>query len=258
MFIKNRNQEWRNAAQDCLKFLPCNQSTPLMDLSDLKLYETIKSWYLNRAQHKIQLFLANSFDSLLTNVLQLIRKGLYARALEILNLGSLLLLKQTQAELKRLLKFLYLTANSTYAPKLSTTKPNNSIVLNDFAECVINTKVIVIISFEESRLLLNFMLNNFDHLFKLDKCLMESIGKRLLILERFGREEAFLEKNYCKQFSTKDYLKVSKEETTSALVELINHIIDDPKISLKQKKKKLKMFEETHPDIYQKFFSDLN
>ena len=224
----------------------------------MKLYETIQNYYSNRAQQKIQLFIEKSFDSLLTNVLLLIRKSHYARALEILNLGSLLLTQQTQAELKRLLKFLYLTANSTYAPKLSETKPNNSILLNDFAECVINTKVIAIISFEESRLLLNFMLNNFDHLFKLDKCLKESIGKRLLILEKFGREEALLEKNYCKQFTTNDYLKVSKEETTGALVDLINHIIDDPKISLKQKKKKLKMFEETHPEIYQKFFSDLN
>ena len=80
----------------------------------------------------------------------------------------------------------------------------------------------------------------------------------MLILEKFGREEALLEKNYCKQFSAKDYLKVSKEETTGALVALINHIIDDPKISLKQKKKKLKMFEGTHPEIYSKFFADLN
>ena len=218
------------------------------------MYEKIKDYYSNKAQ----IFLEKCFEPLLTNVLNLLRKSHYAKALEILNLGTLLLPKPCQAELNQLLKFLYLTANSSHAPKLSTTKPNNSILLNDFAGCVINTKQIAVITFEESRLLLNFMLNNFDHLFKLDKCSEESINKRLIILQRYGREEALMEKNFCKQLTTKDYSSSSKEETTTALVSLVNFIIDDPKISLKQKKKKLQTFQATHPDIYRRYFSDIN
>lgn len=60
-----------------------------------------------------------SFQPLFSNIIGFIKKNLYSKALEILNLGTLLLLKQTQAELKRLLKFLYLTAVSTHAPRLS-------------------------------------------------------------------------------------------------------------------------------------------
>ena len=37
-----------------------------------------------------------------------------------MNLGTLLLSKPTQAELKKLLKFLYLTSNNTAAPRLSS------------------------------------------------------------------------------------------------------------------------------------------
>jgi hypothetical protein len=66
-----------------------------------------------------------------------------------------------------------------------------------------------------------------------------------------------LEKLYCKQMTSKEFNEKSKEETTKALVDLINHIVDDPQISLKQKKLKLRALQRIHPDIYEKNFSDL-
>lgn len=176
------------------------------------------------------------------------------KALETVNYGTLLLLKQTQAELKRLLKFLYLTANFTSAPRLAENKQNNSILLNHFASCLFNTKLI---EFEESRLILNFMLNNFDHLFQLGKPLEETIHRRCIMAQKYGREEALIEKLYCKRLTAKEYIESSKDQTTKALVDLINHIVDDPQISLKQKKLKLKALQRIHPEVYQKYFSDL-
>lgn len=110
--------------------------------------------------------------------------------------------------------------------------------------------------FEETRLLLNFMLNNFDDLFKLNKSIEDSIRKRKLMMQRYGQEEALLEKVYCKRQSNEEFEETSREHTSKALVELINHIIDDPHISLKQKKLKLKALQRIHPDIYEKHFSD--
>ena len=57
--------------------------------------------------------------------------------------------------------------------------------------------------------------------------------------------------------TNKEFNEKSKEETTKALVDLINHIIDDPQISLKQKKLKLRALQRIHPEIYEKHFSDL-
>ena len=68
---------------------------------------------------------------------------------------------------------------------------------------------------------------------------------------------SFLEKLYCKKMTNKEFNEKSKEETTKALVDLINHIIDDPQISLKQKKLKLRALQRIHPEIYEKHFSDL-
>lgn len=100
------------------------------------------------------------------------------------------------------------------------------------------------------------MLNNFDNLFRLNKSIEESINRRRLSVQS-GKEEAFIEQIYCKKLSSREYMDNSKEQTTKALVELINHIIDDPQISLKQKKLKLKALQRIHPDIYEQYFSDL-
>ncbi|CAF0712157.1 unnamed protein product [Brachionus calyciflorus] len=264
--------EWRRSALEVLEFIDWQKyqsksvpNTPskhqplindknlvLLLMKDLELYNIIKDYY-SLKQKSSHHFLHDSFQPLFTNILIFIKKSHYTKALEILNLGTLLLLKQTQAELKRLLKFLYLTANSSHAPRLCDEKPNNSIILNHFSNCLINPKLI---AFEESRLLLNFMLNNFDNLFRLTKSIEESINKRRLLAKN-GREEALLEQIYCKKLSTKEYKDNSKEETTKALVDLINHIIDDPQISLKHKKLKLKALQRIHPEIYEKYFADL-
>lgn len=260
--------EWRKSALECLEFLDwerfcgsendhllpseTDKTVKLVFLKDIELYGILRDLYSHR--HKSGLFFMDeSFQPLFSNIIGFIKKNLYSKALEILNLGTLLLLKQTQAELKRLLKFLYLTAVSTHAPRLSDLKPNNSIILNHFAVCLLNPKTM---PFEETRLLLNFMLNNFDDLFKLNKSIEDSIRKRKLMMQRYGQEEALLEKVYCKRQSNEEFEETSREHTSKALVELINHIIDDPHISLKQKKLKLKALQRIHPDIYEKHFSD--
>ena len=86
-------------------------------MKDSDLYSLLYDYYQQRHRNSF-FFLDDSFQPLFANILGFIRKSHYNKALEILNLGTLLLLKQTQAELKRLLKFLYLTANSSHSPKL--------------------------------------------------------------------------------------------------------------------------------------------
>ena len=84
-------------------------------MSDIELYNLIKDFYVVKRNG----FLPESFTVLFDNILSFLRQSGYKKALEILNLGSLLLSKHVQAELKRLLKFLFLTANSIHAPRLN-------------------------------------------------------------------------------------------------------------------------------------------
>lgn len=84
-------------------------------LEELELYQLIKDFYLDQRR---ACFFDNSFQPLFAHILLFLRNSQYSKALETLNLGTLLMLKQFQAELKRLLKFLYITANFANAPRL--------------------------------------------------------------------------------------------------------------------------------------------
>lgn len=124
----DERDEWRKSALDVLDFIDwqknlsdkncqsksSDKALALVLMKDIELYNLVYNHYKSKKSH----FLHDSFQPLFANILTFIKKSHYSKALEILNLASLLLLKQTQAELKRLLKFMYLTANSSYAPRL--------------------------------------------------------------------------------------------------------------------------------------------
>lgn len=99
-------------------------------------------------------------------------------------------------------------------------------------------------------------MNNFDQLFNLNASIEDSVNKRKLLIEKFGLEEGMpLEKTYCQRVTSQEYLNDGQKQTERSLVNLINHIIDDPKITLKQKKLKLKALKQIHPEVYDNYFS---
>ena len=96
---------------DCIEFIKFDKK--LKETSDMDLYVHIREYYSKKC------FFSDIYTPLFTNILILLKHSNYTTALETLNLGTLLLSLNVQAELKRLLKFLYLTSNNTSAPKLN-------------------------------------------------------------------------------------------------------------------------------------------
>ena len=63
--------------------------------------------------------------------------------------------------------------------------------------------------------------------------------------------------SYCTRVSEDEFRKQQSEGTEAALVDLINKILDDTHIPLKEKKHRLKQLQKHHPEIYTKYFSDM-
>lgn len=55
---------------------------------------------------------------------------------------------------------------------------------------------------------------------------------------------------YCQQVSVPEFENQSKSISQTALEELLERILADKKMSSKDKKKRLKQFERTYPDIF--------
>ena len=54
-----------------------------------------------------------------------------------------------------------------------------------------------------------------------------------------------------------EYHEIGKDSTARGLIDLANSLIDDASISLKEKKSKLKQFQQVYPELYEKHFSNL-
>ena len=66
-----------------------------------------------------------------------------------------------------------------------------------------------------------------------------------------------VEPAYCCRVSSDEYRRQQASTTESALVALINAVIDDTKLPLKDKKTKLKLFKAAHPLVFEEHFSNL-
>ena len=67
----------------------------------------------------------------------------------------------------------------------------------------------------------------------------------------------YLDRTYCKQVSAEEFQRQQQESTELALISLMNSIIDDTHLSIKEKRHRLKQCQRSHPEIYAKHFSHL-
>lgn len=62
---------------------------------------------------------------------------------------------------------------------------------------------------------------------------------------------------YCERISATEYAKQSVEGTETAIVELTNSVLDDTKVTLREKRRYLRHLARHHADIYIRHFSDM-
>lgn len=64
----------------------------------------------------------------------------------------------------------------------------------------------------------------------------------------------FTDNAYCSQVTSDEYQKQATECTNSALVSMMNSILDNTNFTLKEKKQRLRQFQKCHPELYAKNF----
>ena len=59
---------------------------------------------------------------------------------------------------------------------------------------------------------------------------------------------------YCDRVSREEYARQSKDCTQEGLVAMMNDLLDDTKVTLKEKKQRLKQFQKCYPTLYEEHF----
>ncbi|XP_013395436.1 DEP domain-containing protein 7 [Lingula anatina] len=248
---------WIKGALSLLDHIPAGISVltslanELMSAEEQKwrLFQTLAGHYSAMPQP----LLSDKCLDLYVGIIKLISEGKRS-GLEALQLSMLLLPTDIRAELKKLLKFMQVAASDgemKLDPKLS----NREAVNNIFTGAVFKCKLLAP---QPTSLLVMFMMDNCDAVFTTPKDIKFMVMQSLQQMKGSEMDPVVAETfTYCDRVTQEEYKKQMEDYTEQCLRKIMDGILDDTSISLKEKKSRVKQFQRHHPYIFNKFFSDL-
>ncbi|XP_078000626.1 DEP domain-containing protein 7-like [Glandiceps talaboti] len=211
------------------------------------LFKAVSDFYHNRKDP----MLPKGFFELYLAMQKLLSDGKCEQALEAVQLHMLLLNSTTRNNLKRLLDFMA-CASLPGSMVLNKEVENRTLVRRTFTNAILNHPMLTKGQAEQ---LVIFMMDKHSEVFLLPDGITTDVDHRIQSA-RNGRD-AQITTTYCDKISGEEYEDHKLSVTQNALQELMNLIIDDLKLSLKEKKQKLKQLQKHHPEVYNKHFATM-
>ncbi|XP_041357384.1 DEP domain-containing protein 1B-like isoform X2 [Gigantopelta aegis] len=173
-----------------------------------------------------------------------------------LSLVCLLLPPANRRKLQLLLKLMYKMSNN---PKLRLNEEQSTrdLVISTFYRCILS-------SHEEADLdemlvlqIVGFLLDNHAEVLGVPTVLKTHVEERLKDMQKpqivYSPGDPS-QLHYCKQVTTREYNRQKVCNSQGALRDLLDEIINDEAMSNKNKRKRLKQFQKTYPELYAKRF----
>ncbi|GFS16177.1 DEP domain-containing protein 7 [Elysia marginata] len=242
-------------AMECIEFFP-NGGNILNDPIFKRRGHEAKLW----AKDLIVKHFNNLGESLLPQrylelhmaILNQLLSGALDNALVCLQLYMILLPVSTREELYRLLKFMRsLAVDSTVT--LDPQTSNELAVLSLLSDCIFHHKLLAP---NVAQKLVQFMMINVDKVFTIPRAVREKVAVRLYHLKT-GKPLVDCELSFCDRVSKEEFDRQSKNCTQSSLIDLMNSVLDDTSMSLKEKKNRLKQFQKSYPQLYEENFDGM-
>ncbi|KAK2185732.1 hypothetical protein NP493_225g03035 [Ridgeia piscesae] len=254
LFPSKDDDPWLSSASNCLEC--CSVGADLLDVSGgvdtgqrLLIFQCLAQHYGGLSEP----LWTDTFTDLHVALLQLLMSGREYLVIEALQLSMLLLPSVTREELTRLLRFMHL-ASAPDAVSLNTTDSNRNLMEKTFTNAIIQNKVLA--PHQAGQLVL-FMMDHADELLMCPDAVEEMVLMRLDDLRAPQVPCKKPEPTFCTRVTEDEFKKQQIEETEGALVSLMNAILDDHKMALKEKKNRLKQFQKHHNELYKKNFADI-
>ncbi|KAM9754309.1 DEP domain-containing protein 7-like [Menidia menidia] len=268
-FRSSQEDEWLCAALDCLDFLP---DQPVVELSrelphcfppegggghpepaggglpqcQRLLFGALAKHYSSRPP-----LLPRNMADVYTAITGLLVKARLDAALEALQLSLKLLAGGRRQELHRLLAFMALAADAQ-AVRVDREMENRLAVKKSFSRAVLPSKSF---SKEKEDLMLVFMLSNIKEIFKIPAALHKAVSEKLAGLAQ-AKQPDVTGSNMTQQAGNRTYDDAAKETTNRELWILLNSIHLDTEVSAKERKRRLRQFYQSHPEIFNRYFGD--
>ncbi|GFO42738.1 dep domain-containing protein 7 [Plakobranchus ocellatus] len=242
-------------AMDCIEFLP-NGGNILNDPIFKRRGHEAKVWakdiIVKHFKSLGESLLPQRYLELHMAILNQLLSGALENALACLQLYMILLPISSREELYRLLKFMRsLSADTTVVidPQMS----NEMAALSLLSDCIFHHKLLAT---NVAQKLVQFMMNNVDQVFTVPRRVREKVAIKLYQLKT-GKTLLACESSFCSRVSKEEFERQSKSCTENSLIDLMNSVLDDIKMSLKEKKSRLKQFQKSYPQLYDQHFDGM-
>ncbi|XP_020848810.1 DEP domain-containing protein 1A isoform X2 [Phascolarctos cinereus] len=250
---------WVLSAMKCLANWPRSNdlSQPTYVGFERDVFRTIADYFLDLPEP----LLTFEYYELFVNILGLLQPHLERIAVDALQICCLLLPPPNRRKLQLLMRMISRMSQNVDMPKLHDVVGTRSLMIQTFSRCVLRCAEEVDLDELLAARLVSFLMDHHQEVLQVPSHLQAAVEKHLDDLRKGhitcpGDEliAALPTYSYCKQISTQEFDEQKVSTSQVAIAELLENIIKDKSLPLKEKKKKLKQFQKEYPAIYQKRF----
>ncbi|XP_026125040.1 DEP domain-containing protein 1A isoform X1 [Carassius auratus] len=188
----------------------------------------------------------------------LLRPSLERVAIEALQLCTLLLPPASRRKLQLLLRMISRMSQNVDMPRLHDVIGTRTLLVQTFSRCVLSCEEVDDLDELLATRLLSFLMDHHQEVLQVPVYLRNAVEDHISYLKSLttfpGSGVAMPTYSFCRQISTQEFEEQKLSVSQSALADLLESLIKDKTMSVKEKKKKLKLFQKEYPDIYSRRF----
>ncbi|NWW78772.1 DEP1A protein, partial [Climacteris rufus] len=182
-------------------------------------------------------------------------------AVEALQICCVLLPPPRRRKLQLLLRLLARMSSNVDLPRLHPAMGTRSLLLQTFSPCVLRCAEEVGLDELLATRLLSFLVDHQQEIFQVPTYLQVAVrdhieGMKMAQCKQQKEDICAIlpTYSYCKQITPQEFEEQKVSTSKAAVAELLENIIKDKNLSVKDKKKKLKQFQKEYPQIYRSRF----
>uniref|UniRef100_A0A671PE63 DEP domain-containing protein 1A-like n=1 Tax=Sinocyclocheilus anshuiensis TaxID=1608454 RepID=A0A671PE63_9TELE len=246
---------WVLSAMKCLANWPkydSNQSS--YPGFERDVFKTVSDYFYSLSQP----LLTQQYYELFVNILGLLQPSQERVAIEGLQLCTLLLPPACRRKLQLLLRMISRMSQNVDMPRLHDVIGTRTLLVQTFSRCVLSCEEVDDLDELLATRLLSFLMDHHQEVLQVPVYLRNAVEDHISYLKSLtthpGSGVAMPTYSFCRQISTQEFEEQKLSVSQTALADLLESLIKDKTMSVKEKKKKLKLFQKEYPDIYSRHF----
>ncbi|XP_068394113.1 DEP domain-containing protein 1A isoform X1 [Eschrichtius robustus] len=250
---------WVLSAMKCLANWPRSNdmNNPTYVGFERDVFRTIADYFLDLPEP----LLTFEYYELFVNILGLLQPHLERVAIDALQLCCLLLPPPNRRRLQLLMRMISRMSQNVDMPQLHDAMGTRSLMIHTFSRCVLRCAEEVDLDELLAARLVSFLMDHQQEILQVPSYLQTAVEKHLDYLRKGhiknpgdGVIALLPTYSYCKQISAQEFDEQKVSTSQAAVAELLENIIKNKSLPVKEKRKKLKQFQKEYPLIYQKRF----